>query len=224
MRNELQQLHTYRQQSEIVLRSLTAEDKSADVLQRLRSGEALESIAVRLTTGSVQMDGQLEIRPTYQSFDPFRAVFGQAAPSTMDSPGPSTNISSIIPSRFGSSEGSMSHALGDEMKYEWEGSHESPESSSVSRTKLSVNWSSENVGSPQANVSTQWPIIGRWGPQPPESAFGDSQRNRGQDFLFGPDFMTEPGPHQPFNMASWTNITDDIDLMDHLLALYFCWE
>lgn len=42
--------------------------------------------------------------------------------------------------------------------------------------------------------------------------------------MFGPDSMTVPDAPQSFNTANWTTITDDADLMDHLLALYFCWE
>lgn len=222
MRNELQQLHTYRQQSELVFRSLTAEDKSTDVLQRLRSGEALESIAIRLTTGSVQPDRNLEITPAYQTFDPFQAVFGHAADiAMMDSSGPSANISNALMSGLDSGgDSSMHHSMGEETGFEWEVPQESLESSSVSRARSSVDWSPDHISLPQADDQTQWPIIGRWGPQSENGPSpGDLQRDKGQEFLLGGS-----DTQQSFNTASWTDITDDTGLMDHLLALYFCWE
>lgn len=170
MRNDLHQLQTYRQQSHIIFQSLIEGDKADDILERLKSGEAVESIAIRLTA-SMQADGQLKIMPGQQTFDPFLAVFGQSAPA------PSATIRPKEDERSG-----LQHSFSDGMRFEWETPHyESSERSSVSRAGSSVGQVSENTTLPQANVDADLPIIGNWMPYP-ERADGVSQRDRGRKY------------------------------------------
>ena len=73
-----------------------------------------------------------------------------------------------------------------------------------------------------------------WGPNmrgPPQSRVGswvedsglpgghEGQRYRGLDQVLTPEI-----PEMKVPPGTWTNITSDPDLVQHLLALYFCWE
>jgi hypothetical protein len=54
-----------------------------------------------------------------------------------------------------------------------------------------------------------------------------SQRNRGQHIILGDQFdSSEPLQHHgpTYNSELWTSVTSDQALVEHLLALYFCWE
>jgi hypothetical protein len=52
-----------------------------------------------------------------------------------------------------------------------------------------------------------------------------SSRDRGQKQVLGPSYMDFAETQEPATLAStWTRITGDIHLVEHLMALYFCWE
>jgi hypothetical protein len=42
--------------------------------------------------------------------------------------------------------------------------------------------------------------------------------------MFGHEFGGDHSDHKSLGPLSWTNITSDRQLVDHLMALYFCWE
>lgn len=247
MRNEVNQLKIYRNQSNVIFESLAMADeyKVAEILERLKLGEAIESIGIRLESARLQQgeSSQLRSMPSQQNFDPFLAVFGQAAQT------PSINVSGSNPANLSTAREderpNLHYSLGDGMKFEWESPHydSSGRSTATSRAGSSVGLTPDNLISPQAAANVE-PIIGNWTSHPQTAMDGVSQRDRGrrfltflslycydcmliprtEEFLFGPDSMTVPDVPQSFNTANWTTITDDADLMDHLLALYFCWE
>ncbi|KAG8413843.1 hypothetical protein J3458_012330 [Metarhizium acridum] len=79
-----------------------------------------------------------------------------------------------------------------------------------------MNWTSDNApGPPQTRV-------GSWAETMPPDHMSDSAmpRYRGLEQVLS--FMDESEIKTP--PQSWTSITGDINLVQHLLALYFCWE
>lgn len=78
-----------------------------------------------------------------------------------------------------------------------------------------MNWTSDNPGPPQSRVGT-------WAETMDHDEGSDSNlpRYRGLEQILSHTSETElKTPPQ-----TWTVITGDINLVQHLLALYFCWE
>lgn len=77
-----------------------------------------------------------------------------------------------------------------------------------------MNWAPDLPGPPQSRV-------GYWaeGLQQEQMAAG-LPRFRGLEQVLSP--LNEPEMKTP--SGTWTNITNDVNLVQHLLALYFCWE
>lgn len=61
--------------------------------------------------------------------------------------------------------------------------------------------------------------VGSW--KHGESSSDDNTRYRGVGQILAP---LEDGPPMKSPAAAWTSVTDDVALVQHLLALYFCWE
>lgn len=90
--------------------------------------------------------------------------------------------------------------------------------------------SGETEPGPSVQLDPSRPVVGIWHNQSSNTLFHDAMkiaRNRGQEMILGGNLDVE----NPFNQAStkdrnntWTTVTSDRQLVDHLLALYFCWE
>ena len=79
---------------------------------------------------------------------------------------------------------------------------------------ISMNWAGDLGAPPQSRV-------GFWGENLTRNAMADSMpRFRGLEQVLSP--LNEPEMKSP--TGTWTSITNDINLVQHLLALYFCWE
>lgn len=81
--------------------------------------------------------------------------------------------------------------------------------------------------------SNSHPDVMAWGSGPPQSRVGrwvednlsqmhsvtEEQRHRGMDQILTPEV-----PQMPTAASTWTDITSNASFVQHLLALYFCWE
>ncbi|TVY80846.1 Nitrogen assimilation transcription factor nirA, partial [Lachnellula suecica] len=88
-----------------------------------------------------------------------------------------------------------------------------------------MSWTPEVTQSSSANGS---PIVfEHWIENTPEQTSIETARDHGQQFILG-DEATSSDPlkgHGPkYHGTSWTRVTSDGALIEHLLALYFCWE
>lgn len=181
----MNELKIYRNQSNIIFDSLAMADeyKVAEILERLKLGEAIESIGIRLESARLQQgeSSQLRSLPSQQTLDPFLAVFGQAAQT------PSINVSGSNPANFSTARDderpNLHYSLGDGMKFDWESPHydSSERSTATSRAGSSVGLTPENLILPQAAANVD-PIIGSWMPHPKTTMDGVSQRDRGRRF------------------------------------------
>lgn len=96
-------------------------------------------------------------------------------------------------------------------------------------------WGSHFSSASQAHStrSNSHPDIGGWGSGPPQTRVGrwvednlsqmhgatEEQRYRGLDQVLVPEV-----PQMQVSASTWTVITSDTSFVQHLLALYFCWE
>ena len=156
MRSEIEHLREYQQHTKKIFDALALHGHSTDILDKLRKGERLESIAKQL----------------------------------------GTSASSLLPD--GLPHSASQHRM-----------HYTQEIANLSST----------YHSPSSNDD--------WLGNLPEPGGVESARHLGQQVLLGDEFdsedpLTHHGPSHHNN--SWTAVTSDGALVEHLLALYFCWE
>jgi hypothetical protein len=86
-----------------------------------------------------------------------------------------------------------------------------------------MTWVPDTIGAGSSNIglSNQ-----RVGPRLIPSNILSYSKVEGQERILGEPFGMEEHPerpHQNYNQA-WTNVTSDGAFVEHLMALYFCWE
>lgn len=215
LRNEVDTLRRSRDQTHHILTALVRPDLSPDILARLRNGQSVESIAEWLNStptpgGSVAASALPTAsnhapsptasslgNPRYISYSSGR---GSYAPSVANSPTPISPVSTHRRLTFRHDDESASPSVPSTRSY------------AVSATSDSQPDAlySTNDTTPQTQI-----LVSRL-----ESAGGSGkQRSRGLGQVLIPE-----NPDVQVPAGTWTQITDDLQLVQHLLALYFCWE
>lgn len=221
LRNEIENLRLRQRSSDQVFAALIRPQLWEEVLARLRGGQTVESISEWLT--SLPPSG-----PTASS------AYAHTGPSlgTGGGAGGGHDISSMQP--FGDASGApippitltvgarggslqmpgLSNEMGGAPASPW---HFSPQSQGGSTRSGShpdlMNWATD-AGPPQTRV-------GSWAESMQTDHLPDGiQRFRGLEQVLSPPNAPEMKPPP----GSWTSITNDVNLVQHLLALYFCWE
>lgn len=232
LRTEIEQLRRHQRSSESVLKALARNEQWEDILRRLRSGQSIEVISEWL---SGQGPTAASVLPTIgrpagiganltplaafagastNSYTPYAAgVSGLATGAGSGSrPGPANNTISPVSTTHpqnarqdvepGSPWGTHSHFSA--------ASHGGAGSNRSNSHPDAMNW---GAGPPQTRV-------GRWVEDNLSQAHGgDVQRYRGLDQVLAPEL-----PQLNVPATTWTDITSDTAFVQHLLALYFCWE
>ncbi|KAG8413842.1 hypothetical protein J3458_012330 [Metarhizium acridum] len=200
LRTEIESLRVRQRSSDQVFAALVRPDLWEEVLRRLRGGQSVENISDWLGTAlSSDISGDHVIGPASGS------GFGA---------GPSRSIGQLS---LGVDTGAAQQPgiRGDvQQNSPWTIS-QAGSTRSNSYTDA-MNWTSDNApGPPQTRV-------GSWAETMPPDHMSDSAmpRYRGLEQVLS--FMDESEIKTP--PQSWTSITGDINLVQHLLALYFCWE
>ncbi|KAM0325029.1 hypothetical protein ACHAQA_007565 [Verticillium albo-atrum] len=209
LRTEIEQLRYRQRSSDQVFAALVRPDAWEEVLKRLRSGQSVEAISdwvgVALPPGSSV------------------PAFGR---STGEPPGFSrislAPISTLGLGRIGSSAKSPVTGQPSGLRQEvdpnspWNFSSYSQSTRSNSQSHPdSMNWSTDGNNQPPQNR------VGFWGDALDTDQVETSVASyRGLDQVLAP--LEAPKMKTP--ASTWSNITADIILVQHLLALYFCWE
>ncbi|TVY75969.1 Nitrogen assimilation transcription factor nit-4 [Lachnellula suecica] len=226
MRSEIEQLREQQRQSDRVIAALVSKDRSEDVLTQLRDGVTVETITGQLerlgstsstsggsnVTSFGRMSDHHAIRSALRSARNIRgsssSTLGLRDIQGLDLQSQGQHTGSTWPAW--SSEGQVQNFT--------DGSQDG-----------SMSWSPDTVPfSPQSGLTL--PLIGSWhqtaaGQSPPDSSI-QFARGEGQGTLLGKDFGLDGRPESadaPFN-GTWTTVTSDSALVEHLMALYFCWE
>ncbi|CAH0018245.1 unnamed protein product [Clonostachys rhizophaga] len=200
LRTEIESLRIRQRSSDLVLAALVRSDTWEEVLNRLRNGQTIENISHWL---------------------------GNAVPSE-------GNTVPIFQGRHGESSGQNMTAVAD-FSGAASSSHSGmaldigPAAAQVPGLQQTPPWNFS--GQSQAESSRSGSDAMNWIPDARRGGFqGDSlqgepmgtglPRFRGLEQILSP--LIEPGMEPP--AGTWTGITGDINLVQHLLALYFCWE
>jgi hypothetical protein len=219
MRGEIEKLRSQQRQTEQIIAALVSTDTSEDVLQQLRDGKTIEQIHQTL-------DKPTSVGENVTTFEPGsdRRAISDALKVAASSDGGS-RLSDIA---FGDSsiQQNVSHEGGGWQT--WGAGGSATFSDRGIKEEDIMVWDSDVRSNSQ---DSQYPLVGTWYHQSSNST-PDSQtrhaRGEGQATILGSTFGTEehqsPHHHHPNHNQSWTRVTNDAAFVEHLMALYFCWE
>ena len=223
LRHEIEQLRRQQRSNDQVISALVRSDHWEEVLTRLRNGHSVEAVSewlgVTLPSGSGALPPISRIVAAATSGIPGGLGFGGYSSGPSGSYAPihaGSGLSAVSPA--------SSHAP---YGLRHEGDHQSPwggQQSAQSYTTRSgsypdiMNWSSTDTVRAQYQPSPfQSSRVGSW----VESQGGASQAQRFRNLE---EVLVPHSPDRRVPTSTWTEITADPGLVQHLLALYFCWE
>ena len=224
MRTEIEQLRTAQRQNERVLAALVSNERSEHIMEQLRSGETIETVSEALDKGMQRNRESGSGIPDHGSGDnvtrfdrpaDLQAVGGalRSARSIVSSPLSSLNYSDA----YGDSAPTWPNWVRKE--------DGASNQASQSQHDETMHWSPQN--SP-AQHGPDFPLIGTWHTR---TNTEDNQPDNetlhmmkdGIGTILGREFGHLDAQQQRYTDV-WTNVTSDDVLVEHLMALYFCWE
>lgn len=223
MRSEIEHLREQQRQNEQVLTALKSNTQSEEVLNQLRDGVTLETITGQLERmGSISSSSAGNHTTTFSQHSDHQAIENALQAARNIRPANPSTVS--LRDVHGMDIQSSTQHMGNVWS-KW--SSESPVQDEGSQDG-SMNWSPDSV--PFSHQNLNYPLVGTWSEpvtgQSPNSSV-QFARGQGQETLlgqaFGIDHNREPVINTQFT-GSWTSITSDRALVEHLMALYFCWE
>ncbi|KAK4119353.1 hypothetical protein N657DRAFT_659105 [Parathielavia appendiculata] len=207
LRTEIQQLRRAKRNNDQIIAALVRPDLCEEVLTRLRNGQSVESISQwlggTLPAGSNTLPSISRLLNQGSVAAPPMSGY-VPAPSSTYPPLPS-ELSTVSPVL-----GQQPHGIRQDAEQlsPWGGqfSTQSHEGSQPD----AMNWNPEAIMDSQSR-------IGSW----VESQADKSEVARGGGF---DQILLSSVPEMKIPPRTWTKLTDDPALVQHLLALYFCWE
>lgn len=215
LRTEIESLRFRQRSSDSVFAALIRPELWESVLDRLRRGQSVDNISDWLGgTGGIMpnlaQQGNTNIEPDPGPNMTSRSHFGGPPPEGMAAMSLGA-VSNLAGPPGAQPPPTMRNDLGQGSS--WFNTRGVSDSSRDSGAE-SMNWQPDLPGPPQSRV-------GFWGENMDRDHMsGTVPRFLGLEHILSP--MVEPGVKS--SSGSWTSITGDIDLVQHLLALYFCWE
>lgn len=232
LRTEIEQLRRQQRSSESVLTALARNEQREEILRRLRSGQNIDTI-------SEWLNGQVPTGPSIlPTFGRPAGIGGNLTPLATFA-GASTNsytpyapgVSGLASGAGGSQPGPGNSAISPTSTAQPQGARQDMGPSSP--WGAHSHFSAASQGGAGSTRSDSHPDIMSWGAGPPQTRVGrwvedslshmhggsDAQRYRGLDQVLAPEL-----PQLNVPATTWTDITSDTAFVQHLLALYFCWE
>jgi hypothetical protein len=237
MRAEIDHLRKQQQYNERVLTALTSDDVSEQVIQQLRRGETVENISDNLHIGKGRslMSGDASFSEPNANVTTYNRPGDQQAIGNVLNFAQSATSSPFSAIAFSDTYGDQVPGSSFQANVPWPpawgtgtGSGNDPGSSrhlsNATNSDDMMRWSPNNQGLPQ--TGTGYPLVGTWhdhtsGSEGPDSTI-QWARDQGKGHILGHHFGTEES--SPSVNAAWTEVTSDGELVEHLMALYFCWE
>lgn len=203
MRSEIEQLRLSQRQSEQIMAALISPDTSSNVLDQLRNGETMDAIIYKL-----------EHAEASTSNNTTNTIFRR--PSDQQAIGGALRLAKSIEASPLSHVAYSEHNQGSSSQ-DW-GSRGQSSDTDVPHTQM--KWDPE----PTSHHGKEFPLIGQRdalsGSGSPMNA-SDTPRRHGQDVLLG----TKDPVAESLDFASkWTGVTNNGRFVEHIMALYFCWE
>ncbi|OTA96765.1 hypothetical protein M434DRAFT_66893 [Hypoxylon sp. CO27-5] len=207
LRHEIEALRRQQRQSDSVFSALVRPELVEEILQRLRQGQSVENISEWLGNTAIPAGGN--------SLPGFARPGEPRSGVTLP---PLSTYGGTIAGAGGYSTIGMSPATGQAHGMNQEFDSNSP-------------WNFSSHSQTVSTRSDSHPDIMQWTAEaPPRSRVGmwlqdqssstEGPRYRGVDQVLAP----LDSPEMKVSPGTWTTVTTDAGLVQHLLALYFCWE
>ncbi|KIL86066.1 hypothetical protein FAVG1_10460 [Fusarium avenaceum] len=200
LRTEIETLRQKQRSSDQVFAALVRPELWEEVLRRIRGGQSIDSISEWLASASHPGGGQISSysnRPEGPTMGPVPAY-------------PGGGLGTLAAMSLGVNQVPQQPMRGEMGQHSpWHSSFHSQTGSTRSNSHPDImNWTLHNRA-------------GSWAEgMPPEQISDGLPRLRGVEKILSP--LNEPELRK--SAATWTAITSDSSLVQHLLALYFCWE
>ncbi|PVH86370.1 hypothetical protein DL98DRAFT_582939 [Cadophora sp. DSE1049] len=225
MRSDIDTLKTQQRQNERLLAALVSGDNSEQVLDQLRSGETVETIVDKLESGS-----QSSVSGSNTTTSISRIIDQQNIGNAL-SKARSMVSSPLSLLGYSDQEGSGAQSRAEGAAWPTWGQENNASAQEPEATNPDDNmiWDVEPLSYPQHALASN-PLIGTWyhasASDPTSQRQLQEARGHGQATILGPTFGMEEKPEEPHPNANqgWTTITNDGAFVEHLMALYFCWE
>ncbi|KAK7946044.1 uncharacterized protein PG986_010365 [Apiospora aurea] len=212
LRTEIDQLRRQQRQNDSVFSALVRPELWEEVLTRMRAGQSVESISewlasARSNNSMSQSSFGPPLPPPPQS--------KQGATSGVTLP-PLADMGYAAPGLGPGGFAPLPNAGASQAKQEYD--HHSP-------------WAFSSQDQSHSTRSNSHPDVMQWtADMAPNTRVGswlqtqqspvEATRHHGVDQIFAPI----QSPEMKVPPDTWTNVTTDTNLVQHLLALYFCWE
>ena len=207
LRSEIENLRNRQRSTDQVFAALVRPELWEEVLTRLRGGQSIEIISEWLGGTLPSGGGAL---PNFQRTEgPNLTHLASFASGSL---GPMGSMGMSVPQ-----QPPMRAELGHTSPWHFSGHSQAGSTRSNSHPDV-MSWTTDIRGPPQTRVGS-WAESLR--PEHMSEHMSESvSRYRGVEQVLSP--LKEPEMRAP--SSTWTNITNDSTLVQHLLALYFCWE
>lgn len=216
LRSEIEQLRKQQRQSESVMSALQGSGQWEEVIQRLRSGQSVEAISDWLGGNLSNSSGDNTLQGFTRPPGPPRTGHkgsGLTLPPLSGITDFTFNTPTTLPGGYGTL--SMGHHQHQNQKQEFD--HQSP-------------WAFSSHSQTQSTRSNSHPDLMQWtsdsAPTNRVGSWVQDQASTEEARYKGPGQILAPldAPDMKSPVTTWTAITGDTGLVQHLLALYFCWE
>ncbi|KAF7560446.1 hypothetical protein G7046_g3690 [Stylonectria norvegica] len=210
LRSEIDNLRFRQRSTDNVIAALVRPDLWEEVINRLRGGQTVEII-------SDWLRNSLSSAPSVMPAFPQRSdMMSNAAPIAVfggGGLGGSLANMNLGINTVSAQQSGMRPDMGQSSPWHFSTQSQADSTRSSSHPDA-MSWTADVRGPPQSRV-------GSWAESLlPEQMTDGIPRFRGLEQVLSP--LTEPEMRAP--SSTWTNITNDINLVQHILALYFCWE
>ena len=232
MRAEIDQLRRQQHQSDRVIAALVSDDGSETIIQRLRKGETLENISDNLDVGKGKslMMSSFSIEDENPNITTYRQSGDQQTIQSAIYQAASLTSSPFSNPAFPEAYGTSTEGQNPQGSMSWQswsaGPIPSRHLSNAAPSDEMPEWSPNSAGQPQPQSG--YPLIGTWHDRASSSEGLDSTmqwaREQGRGFILGQEFGPEEDQSSPNVNETWTQVTSDGEFVEHLMALYFCWE
>ncbi|KAL2278314.1 hypothetical protein FJTKL_14578 [Diaporthe vaccinii] len=214
LRNEIENLRHQQASSESVISALSHNAQWEEVLRRLRSGQSVEAIADWLGSQPASGHGSIPTlgQPSGTGTNLTNLANFAGASAASYTPGMSNvamSVATISPTSTAHPLSSVQDMDPNSQWNHYSGASQAHSNRSNSQPGI-MNWT--RSGPPQTRVGS-WVAENLSHLQPSEGAY------RGLDQVLTPEMPPPSGLP-----TTWTEISSDRSLVQHLLALYFCWE
>jgi hypothetical protein len=218
LRTEIDQLRRQLRNNETVLAALAQPGQWEEVLNGLRSGQSVEAISEwlggTLPSGGGAMPSLNRSAPAVRSSGgggstPIPSVGGPASTSSYTAAPPALRIETAVSLASAHPDSGLRQEV--DQHNPWGGPYSAQSTQSDSQADA-ISWKSERRG-PTSRVYTWVETVG-----------GTSQAEPPMRYRRLEQVLAQDVPEVKIPMETWTSLTADISLVQHLLALYFCWE